>query len=797
MAGITVTGVGSGLDINKIVSDLITAEKTPVTKRLDTREASLQAQLSGIGTFKGAVSEFRTALTNISSVSKFQSPTASVGNPALFTATATSVAQTGNYSVEVTQLAQAQKLATDPDRRFANTTDVVGGGSLTFEFGAYDSGTNDFTPNSAKASKTINIDANSTLEAVRDTINKADIGVKASIINDGVGYRLTLTSNDSGKANSMRITATDNDGNDLDRAGLSLLAYDPALPSAAGKNMAQTMEAKDALLKVDGLDISSASNRVVGVVPGVTLTLKSAQAGAPTTLAVAQDTSATIKSVDAFVTAYNKLMETGKSLTYYDPKTGDKGVLLGDQSVRSITNRVRNILTSAVTGATGAPQTLADVGVSLQKDGTLKLDSSKLQAALASDPKAVAALFTQTGVTTDAQISFNSARAVTATQGQYTGATVGGTPDSFTIDSSNSTLAIKIDGVAAGMAISLTEKTYTGAELAAELQTQINADSALKGAGAAVSVSYDSTNNRFALASAAFGSTSAVEITQANLSLGLGVGVGTSGRDASARPAAGTYAISVSQLATQGQYTGGAVAQMIIDGSNNSFAIKVNGIQSGTVALSQKTYATGAELATELQAQINADSALKSAGASVSVSYDSGNNRFALTSSAYGSTSTVEITQANTALGLTATAGVAGLNVAGQLGGVAATGSGRTLTSARGPAAGIAVDVLGGAAVPAGSPRGTISLSDGVAQRLDDLIGGFLDSDGMLSHRTDSLSRQVAHLTDQRTALGKRMDALQARYLAQFTAMDGLVARLNATSSYLTQQLFNNTSSSK
>ena len=105
--------------------------------------------------------------------------------------------------------------------------------------------------------------------------------------------------------------------------------------------------------------------------------------------------------------------------------------------------------------------------------------------------------------------------------------------------------------------------------------------------------------------------------------------------------------------------------------------------------------------------------------------------------------------------------------------------------------------MLGGAAVPAGSPRGTISLSDGVAQRLDDLIGGFLDSDGMLSHRTDSLSRQVAHLTDQRTALGKRMDALQARYLAQFTAMDGLVARLNATSSYLTQQLFNNTSSSK
>jgi flagellar hook-associated protein 2 len=798
MAGISVTGIGSGLDINKIVLDLITAEKAAPTKRLDTREAAFKEQLSGIGTFQGAVSEFRNALSNITGISKFQSLTASVGNPALLTASATSVAQAGSYNVEVTQLAQAQKLATDPNHRFASTTDIVGSGSLTFQFGTYDSGANTFTANAAKASKTVTIAANSTLEGVRDSINKADIGVQAGIINDGTGFRLTLSAKDSGAANSLRITtAGDSDGNNLNQAGLSLLAYDPTLANGVGKNMAQTQVAQNALLNVDGLDISSASNSVVGVVPGVTLKLNSKQVGAPTTLTVAQDTSATVKSVDAFVAAYNKLMDTSKSLTFYDAKTGEKGILLGDRNVRSITNQVRNILTSTITGATGTAQSIADAGVSLQKDGTLKLDSGKLQTALANDPKAIAALFTRTGVATDAQISFNSARAVAATQGQYLGATIGGTPNAFTIDSSNSNFAIKVNGISASTPINLTQQTYTGAALATELQTQINADNSLKNAGASVAVSYDSVNNRFAFTSAASGSASTVEFTQANAGLGLNVGTGTAGRDASTSATAGTYAVSVSQLATQGQYTSGAITQMIIGSSNNSLAVKVNGVQSGAIALTQKTYATGADLATELQSQINADSALKAAGASVSVSYDSGNNKFAFTSSAYGSASTLEVTQANTDLGLTATTGVAGLNVAGQLGGVAATGSGRTLTSSSGPAAGIAVDVLGGAALPAGSARGTISLSNGVAQQLDDLIGGFLASKGPLTSRTDSINRQVTQLTDQRTALGKRMDALQARYLTQFTLMDGIVARLNSISTQLTNQLSNTSNSNK
>jgi flagellar hook-associated protein 2 len=152
MAGISVSGVGSGLDINQIVSDLIAAEKAPATLRLDNKQATLEAKLSAFGIFQGAVSEFRSALGNINTAAKFQSMTATVSNTALFTASATSIAQVGTYDIEVTQLAQAQKLVTSDTQRFSTVTDVVGTGTLSFQVGS-------------NAAQTITIDSsNQTLE---------------------------------------------------------------------------------------------------------------------------------------------------------------------------------------------------------------------------------------------------------------------------------------------------------------------------------------------------------------------------------------------------------------------------------------------------------------------------------------------------------------------------------------------------------------------------------------------------------------------------------------------------------
>ncbi|RUQ28762.1 MAG: flagellar hook protein [Candidatus Competibacteraceae bacterium] len=666
MATITSSGLASGLDINSILTKLMDAERAPTTKRLDNQEAQIQAKLTGIGTFKGAVSDFRAAVAGISSATKFQNLSATVSNGDLFSASATSAAQAGSYDIKVTKLAQAQKLATAKDANFTAISDVLGSGTLTFQFGTLAGG--EFTANPAKTTKTVTIDpTNNTLAGVRDAINKADVGVSATLIKDGDQYRLSISATDAGAANSLKIGVTDTDGNSTDQTGLSMLAYNPTLADGvAGKNMVQTVAAQNAELTVDGLDITSASNSVVGVVPGVTLTLKSTSDTA-TTLNVAQDNSTATKAVEAFVAGYNKLMETHKSLTFFNAQTGQGGALIGNASVRSITSQIRNALTSAITGTTGTMRSLADAGISLQRDGTLKLDGGKLDTALKADPQAVAGLFSRVTRTTDPLISASS-------------------PGS------------------------------------------------------------------------------------------------------ASQP--GIYPITVSQLGTQGRYTGSTASELTIGADNSTFKLKVNGVESGEITLTQKTYASSAALATELQSQINANSTLQTASASISVGYQSG--AFTFTSNLYGSASKIEFTQASASfqttfgisLGQSQTGQVDGQDVAGTIGSATATGSGRKLTGA-GAAAGLNVEVLGGST----GTRGALAFSGGIAQKLDSLLGNFLSQTGPLSNETNNLNQRIETIGTQRTALTKRLDSLEARYRTQFLNMDQIIGQLNTTSAFLTQQM--------
>lgn len=765
MTSITTAGVGSGMDIDKMLTGLRDAESVPATKRMDLQEAKLQEQLSAVGTFKGAVSDFRSALAGVKSTSTFQNLKATASDDALLSASTTSIAQAGSYSVKVTQLAQAQKLATSASNNFTSVSQMVGSGTLTFQFGTVAGGV--FTDNPAKTAKAVTITAaNNTLDGLRNAINDANIGVRANIVQDGANYRLTLGVTDLGAANSLKISVTDDDGNATNSTGLSLLAYDPTLADGvAGKNMTETVKAQNAQLTVDGLAVSSASNTVVGVVPGVTLNLKSAKPNdAAATLTIAQDSSGASNAVGAVVTAYNKLIQTQQSLTFYNAKTGQKGAMLGDPGVRSIMSQVRNLLTGWVAGATGSLRSLSDAGLSLQRDGSLTLDSSKLQAALVNDPKAVAGLFTRTSRTSDALVSLTSVGSTNpagayaldvtrmATQAQFAGLattaiTVGATNDTFSISS-------QADGSNA-QAITLMDTTYaSGADLATEIQGKLNT---AFGAGI-MTVAYNTDHLQFTSTTGSLQFTAVGAQTEATLGFKVGAG-------------------------SAGVYTGAATA-LTLDASNNAFNLIVDGTQSGAITLTQGTY-TRAQLAVELQSRINSDSALQGAGLTLSAAYSAG--QFLLTSNTYGSGSSIEFTQASA--GVQATFGISnnrvtGQDIAGTIGGVDATGSGRKLTGA-GNAAGLAVEVQGGVA----GPRGTVSISDGVAQRLDTMLGDFLSSDGTFSGRTDNINKQIGQISDQRTALTKRLDALEARYRAQFLTMDKLVSQFAATSKFLTQQL--------
>lgn len=538
---ISVPGIGSGLDVNNIVKQLIAVESQPLAG-LDNKEAGFQAKITAYGTLKSALSSFQTAQRGLSEIAKFQTIKATPADAAIYTASATTIAVPGSYSIEVVDLAQAHKVRSGG---FANATDVVGTGTLTFQYGAYESGPNTFTLNSAKAAQTVTIGAGqNTLSGIRDAINAANIGVSASIVNDGgvTPNKLVLTSKDTGAANSVKLTVADADTTHTDTSGLSQLAYDPTLGVGVGKNLTQTVAALDANLTVDGISgIKKPSNTITDVVQGVTLNLlkKSTTPGTGTALTVARDTASVKTAVENFVKAYNDLNKTVGDLTAFNAVTKKGSILQGDASALSIQRQVRGVLTSALQSSSGNFNLLSQIGVSFQKNGSLALDGAKLDAAINTNFSDIASLFAAVAKPTDSLISLVSAAATTkpgsyavnvttlATQGKSVGS---GAPGLTITSGLNDTLSVTIDGVSA--TVTLGAAIYaSAAALAAEVQSKINGASALSAAGVAITATVSGGN--ITLTSNRYGSASSVNVVGNGLANLLGTPVYTAGVDVS------------------------------------------------------------------------------------------------------------------------------------------------------------------------------------------------------------------------------------------------------------------------
>lgn len=374
MAGISVAGIGSGLDINSIISQLMALERRPL-QALQREKAEQQAQLSAYGTLKSALSTYRSALEALSTPSDFRLYKAISGNEDIFTATASSDASLGSYDIQVTNLAKAHKIRTQAG--YANDAEF-NFGTLTIELGT-------------ETSFTVTIDAtNNTLQGIRDAINNnADNpGVTASIINDGTHNYLTLTSTKTGAAHAIKVTVLEDDttGNTT----LSGFAYDhggTADPSDDSGGMAQIQAAEDAVFTVDGLTVKSGSNSVSGVIQGVTIDLLAVDPDNAYTLKVERDVAEIRNKVQSFVDAYNELQKTIANLR--------KGDLAGDSTLLSIENRIREVINTPASIEGGRFSYLSEVGVSIQKDGTMKLnaDTMTLEDALKTDFNGVAELF--------------------------------------------------------------------------------------------------------------------------------------------------------------------------------------------------------------------------------------------------------------------------------------------------------------------------------------------------------------------------------------------------------------------
>lgn len=367
MASISSLGVGSGLDLSGLLDQLDSAERLKL-QPFATQKKAQQTKLSAYGRLESALTKLQDAAKKLGDSKTFQAVTSSITGTGV-TAAAKSDAVAGRYEVEVTKLARAQSLATPG---VVDRTADLGAGSLTISVGG-------------NAPMTIDLAAGaSSLEDVRDAINQQNGGVSASIVNDGSGapHRLVLTSSATGTASQMTIASTG--------SLTGLLGYDSAAHAGV---MQQAVAADNAVLKVNGIDITSQSNLVEGAVQGVSLSLS--EAGGSHVLTVERDSAAIKSAVTGFVDAWNSLQSTVSSLTAYNADTQVAGDLLGDATLRSVQSQLRNVLTASL--GEGALTRLADVGIELELKGTLKLDGDKLDGLIAGGLASVSGFFAGVG----------------------------------------------------------------------------------------------------------------------------------------------------------------------------------------------------------------------------------------------------------------------------------------------------------------------------------------------------------------------------------------------------------------
>lgn len=352
--GITVSGMGSGLDINTLVSQLMSIERFPLTK-LEQDEAQINSKISAYGQIKSALSKLEEAANALTKTNTFSATKSSSSDTGAVTATSTSSAQIGTYSIDVTRIAKAQRLATS-----SAGAPAIAAGNLQVTVGT-------------QSPIDITVADGDTLQDVRDAINVAfkdsPDGVVAQVINNGSAEQLVLTSKKTGEPSAFKLVGS---------GGMSAFSFDPAAP---GGNLTVVQAAENALLSIDGISVTRASNTVSDVIDGVTLSL--VKEGVSANINVEADQDVTVKAVEDMVKAYNDVIGLIKGKSAYDEKGKATGILNGDGNLRSIQGALRGALTYV--GPADGRLMMSEAGIAFKADGTLSVDVAKLKTVL-SDP---------------------------------------------------------------------------------------------------------------------------------------------------------------------------------------------------------------------------------------------------------------------------------------------------------------------------------------------------------------------------------------------------------------------------
>lgn len=652
---ISALGTGSGIDTNKLADQLTEASKMAQAGRLTTKKTLLETQISDFGLLRSSLSKLETAAAALGSADTFNAKSLSIPDTKLLAMTKLDAkAAAGSYQLKVEQIAQSQSLSSGS---FSSLTSPVGKGTLTLRLGEWNAGLTTFGVDSTKTGATITIDdTNNSLTGLRDAINKADIGVSASIVGDGGAYKLLLTAN-SGAKSEIEITATEDAG----ALGLASFNFNETT-----RSLTQQQEGLDSKIRVNGLLVSRESNQIKDVVEGLEFDLFEASLTETVSITIAEDKSIAEQTIRDFVTAYNTFKTEVEKLVGFDTELKDYGSLHRDPLAKNLMQGIRNVLSSSVPGLSDGFTSLSNLGIRTELDGSLKI-----------------------------------------------------------------------------------------------IETEGNT-----GFRAAIDNNFDWVRDLFVPKTSS--SVTNIDVTKF-----------------SAKSQPGNYEVVITQQPSKGMLTANDVALTFpIDttGKDYQFKIKIDGAESALISLPDgKIYASGAELATELQSLINLDADIKAARATVSVSFSS--NKLVFTSDAYGSSSKVEFSAIGadiSDLGIALGAGTTGTNVGGTVNGEAAFGFGNVLLPALGSKAeGLSMTVQPGAT------SGTITFSRGFSGTMTSLVNDFLKTSGLIKERETSINKDIDKVEKDEEALDRRSDAYRARLMAQFQAMESIVRGLNSTGDFL------------
>jgi flagellar hook-associated protein 2 len=508
--GFSIDGLVSGFDTTTIIESLLGFQQ----KQIDTfnsRKAEITTQQTSFKSIEAQMLTLQSSISrlNRSTSSVFDAFTATSSDEAVIEVAAGSKASTGNYQLTVESLAAAHQIAS---QAYADTTEQIAQGDYTFTVGS-------------GAAQTITVDAtNNTLSSFVQAINDQAEDLSANLIYDQneAGYRILLSSDKTGAANTISVSNT----------------ADAGTGTIADFSGTAVQEASDAQIRLGSgpgaITASYETNQIDDLISGVTLNLRSADAAKTISIEVAQDNSSAIAAIDSFVTDFNSIIDFIDQQTAFNPESNQASPLTGNRSVSVIKNRLLTTVTDSMPSSSGLSR-LSQIGVDVNTTGKLQLDRERLTQALNGeidtiDPNTVRNLFGINGNSSNSSIRFVTGGTrtlasdapyqvdITQAAEQATITAASALAGSITIDGTNNTVQLSVDGVASEP-LTLAAGTYTQEELARHLESTINNSSSLGVHDVTVSLS---AGNELVVTTEAYGASASISSLSGSALTALG-----------------------------------------------------------------------------------------------------------------------------------------------------------------------------------------------------------------------------------------------------------------------------------